>query len=817
MFVEIRGNDSNEIILEKVFDAGANTIWSEMRKLRGKAPEQKDSMRRRWVWELIQNASDCIPKGGKININILLKDEKIIEFTHDGIPFTYENLLDLITQISSKQSDPEEKTGKFGTGFISTHLLSEKVKVNGVFKQDENIYKNLNFVIDRSGDSYQDIRNKIKESLKLIEELKQNETEIIEKPNEIRTTFYYDSCSSQETKQAVKVGLEDLISTLPFVLALNKSIQSITVNGAKYQINKCSEDIFGGYQIIEIINPFGEPFNVLIKRENEVSIALLVQKIDNSKYRVLPFPHNTPKLFCRFPLVGTESFRFPIVINCSKFDVEKDRNAIHEGCQENIKFLKLTLKLYDALINYACENKWENIYNLCFTGGSNNSVLQNKLYEIVKTKYEKLPIVDVNLNGKYYGRAALKVVENSKLENQISIPNREDKDLSDEFWDIVNSFSKFYIPTKDSYIQWNKMCKNEINLSNINDKYMKDKDLSYFKENFNGETVDIYSWLNEFYHFWIDIKKQESFIREAYVLNQNYKFVKISEVSIDENIDNDLKNILLELGDDIKDNLLAIEINKLPVEVITKKKDNKYISKQIQDKVNRILSDETINNAIRNPENQSVFNKLTDWFLKKPKLSEELFETLYGKRGLLSTPEESIRRFKIAEKIECNNIKYEQLDNIIDNHNKIADLIENLGNLSDQEIKQRLKHISAHSTFALEKFNLMKERSIENVYHYLRDIEDYKISSSLEEWKEIKYSDTVFPVIKDGRDINIIIRPSDQNKIIFFNDEELEALDDTDYELWTDNGQGNTRIITLGDIIKTTGISAIPLRNIYNK
>jgi len=425
-----------------------------------------------------------------------------------------------------------------------------------------------------------------------------------------------------------------------------------------------------------------------------------------------------------------------------------------------------------------------------------------------------LPIVDINLHGKYYGRVALNIFENYELISNIRIPICSKKEHNDELWEIVNSFAKFYIPTKTSYLQWYKICKSKVEISDINNWYIKNKDLSFLIENFHESSLDVYTWLNKYYNLWINIIGQDDFIRDAYILNQNYKFVKISEVSIDVNIDNDLKKILFDLGDDIKDSLLSLEI-KLPEGVITKRKDNNYIAKKIQDEVNRILSDETINNTKRSVENQSVFNKLTDWFLEKPKLSEELFETLYNKRNLLSTTEENIRRFKIAEKIESNNIKYEQLDDIIENHNKIADLIENLEGLSSQEIMQKLKHISAHSTYALEKFNLMMERTIKNVFYYLDDATAYKISSSIEDWKSEKYSDTVFPAVKGEKNIRIIIRPSDQNKIIFFNDEEIEALDDTDYELWTDDGQENTRMITLGDIIKTTGISVIPLRNIY--
>lgn len=813
--MEIQGGINDAILLEKVFDAGANIIWPEMKKLRGQAPEQKENTRRRWVWELIQNASDCIPKDGKVNINISVKDEKILAFTHNGVPFSYENLIDLITQISSKESDTEEKTGKFGTGFISTHLLSEKVKINGVFKQNENIYKNLSFIIDRSGNSYQDIRNKIKDTLNLIEALKLNETEIIEKPNEIRTTFFYDIQNSQDAKEAVKAGLEDLKNTMPFVLALNKSINSITCNDVRYQITNYGEEMSGKYQLIEISNSLGEISSILIRQENEVCLAVLIEKLTICKYRILPCYPNTPKLFCNFPLIGSENFSFPIILNCSKFEVEKDRNAIHEGNQDNIRFLKIALRLYEELINDANQNQWEDLFNLCFIARNSYSSIQKRLHEEIEKRFEQLPIVDVNLNGEYYGRASLKVIENSELANQIWMPICEKTEFSGEFWEIVNLFAAFYIPTKKSYLQWYKICNNKIEISNINQWFLKGKDLSYFKEHFHGSIVDICTWLNNYYQFWIKNTRQDVFNREAYVLNQNYEFVEISELSIDVNIDTELKNILLDLGEDIRDSLLAKEIN-LPEGIITKDKDNKYVSKIIQDKVNHILSDETVNNTQRSNTNQLVFNRLTNWFLEKPKLGEELFDTLYSKRSLLSTLEENIRRFKIAEKIESNNIRYEQLDDIIQNHNKIADLIENLGNLSDQEIKQQLKHISAQSTFAFEKFNLMMERSIKNIYNYLSEIKAYKISSSFEEWKLDNYSDTVFPAIKDGKDIRIIVRPSDQNKIIFFNDEELEALDDTDYELWTDDGQGNTRMITLGDIIKTTGISVIPLRNIYS-
>lgn len=59
--------------------------------------------------------------------------------------------------------------------------------------------------------------------------------------------------------------------------------------------------------------------------------------------------------------------------------------------------------------------------------------------------------------------------------------------------------------------------------------------------------------------------------------------------------------------------------------------------------------------------------------------------------------------------------------------------------------------------------------------------------------------------------LNIVMRPSDDNKMILYGNAKLEELD-TDWALWTDDGAGTIRMITLGELIKTTGITSIPLK-----
>ena len=103
----------------------------------------------------------------------------------------------------------------------------------------------------------------------------------------------------------------------------------------------------------------------------------------------------------------------------------------------------------------------------------------------------------------------------------------------------------------------------------------------------------------------------------------------------------------------------------------------------------------------------------------------------------------------------------------------------------------------------------MIERSISNVFNKLKLNDNYVLPDTVEEWKENKLSDTVFFVEKEGDEVIIVIRPSDGNKIIFYEDKELSVLESKDCELWTDNG-AEVREFTLGDILREANISVIP-------
>lgn len=66
-------------------------------------------------------------------------------------------------------------------------------------------------------------------------------------------------------------------------------------------------------------------------------------------------------------------------------------------------------------------------------------------------------------------------------------------------------------------------------------------------------------------------------------------------------------------------------------------------------------------------------------------------------------------------------------------------------------------------------FETLLERSVSNVYNYLKKTQKYSLPSTLEEWKATQYTETIFPIkkVEDDKELTIVIRPTDGNQIIF--------------------------------------------------
>lgn len=161
---------------------------------------------RRWLWELIQNAKDVSYDDRKVNIEINLNEasaQPYITFSHNGKPFTTDNITFLIEQVSTKdrqaqQSGRRKVTGKFGTGFLSTHLLSEVVEVKGILQDEDLPARKFSVTLDRSAGNPKGIIDSVNNSLDQVRKvLKAPGGGDSINPLDYNTVFLLSTCNQQ--------------------------------------------------------------------------------------------------------------------------------------------------------------------------------------------------------------------------------------------------------------------------------------------------------------------------------------------------------------------------------------------------------------------------------------------------------------------------------------------------------------------------------------------------------------------------------------------------------------------------------------------
>ena len=104
-------------------------------------------------------------KNKSIDINLKIEENTVI-FEHNGNPFNDETFYALLYKYSEGKIDNIESTGRFGTGFLTTHTLSKIVNIKGP------LYRN-NKIIGFEVTMYRDGKN----DQELIERVKRMEKE----------------------------------------------------------------------------------------------------------------------------------------------------------------------------------------------------------------------------------------------------------------------------------------------------------------------------------------------------------------------------------------------------------------------------------------------------------------------------------------------------------------------------------------------------------------------------------------------------------------------------------------------------------------
>lgn len=343
---------------------------------------------RRWVIELLQNARDVAFDNQKVKVKIVYDDTlNIVTFSHNGRFFRTKDILNIIHQVTSKDKD-ENSIGQFGTGFMSTYTLSERVKIDGIAHDDENpdLYKMFTVNIDRTKNDSDGIEKSIRDSINDFKRIDDNEELNVSNIDKeaYNTTFTY-YLQNNVAKKNAKIGIEDLIYNIKYIFLFSERIDSIEI--CKVSNNEMSHILYSRESNIEIdfasnINVStikrtkdggNEYFSVIYKKDDENDICVALEVDELNKKSVKKIESGTARIFIDFPLIGSENYHIPFVVNCKKFKPNEERSVIYTSDNEsspnsveNKKLINIAIDLYKDIVNYLNDNNYNNIENALY-------------------------------------------------------------------------------------------------------------------------------------------------------------------------------------------------------------------------------------------------------------------------------------------------------------------------------------------------------------------------------------------------------------------------------------------------------------------
>lgn len=176
---------------------------------------------------------------------------------------------------------------------------------------------------------------------------------------------------------------------------------------------------------------------------------------------------------------------------------------------------------------------------------------------------------------------------------------------------------------------------------------------------------------------------------------------------------------------------------------------------------------------------------------------------------LLRSSESEIQQHFTQENIEIPG-KVSSTDiipNIENNHDDFHQVKETV---DKSIITSDFYHLSKSNFDSLNYAKSIIDRAVKNVIKYLQTLAEYDCNDYY-----IIAESVIGGIKKNGNEITVVARPSDKDFILLYYTSEFDVLEYVDAELWGEDGLHAPKQITLGQLLKKTGINKIPVKNIY--
>lgn len=588
---------------------------------------------KRWFWELLQNASDY---NQSVDVRLEIDDNQIV-FRHTGNPFSIQDVLNLISPDSGKDKDEvrKENIGKFGSGLVSTHILSSEMEVHGAFKSEneDKLFK-FHILLDRS--LYED-KEKLIES---IEKTKRGFREIQDSIEKSEYSGYMTSFSYNLRKKlpglsssvdTVALGLEQIYDVLPYTLCFMSKVQSVEIvdNRAKANIRN--------FKIIrKQCNNILQKFEIKENQQtNDIEFVKLKYQQVETVYRyeggaIQPLPKNISKLFCGLPMIGSENIGLPFILNSFDFEptLEREGVEITPNDTKNLTLLKQAVELYQLLLNDIAQKQLDNAYYLTklnnkYHGveGSKN-IFKRDFVPAFQKKIETSKIVK-NANGKFISFS------------EMLLPYKEGKSFT-ELFKHASEIKNSRFPSLSTYEGWIEATdftlfpKQKYDLKVFIEEISQTQQIQAFVLISN---IGVLDWLRGIASM-VNEENEDLFSHFAILPNQKGNLKKNKELFIDKDVPSELKTIFNKLNsEEIELGLLDKSFNEFTTVV-----DRSFDTSDICKKIDNLLKEKYSADKGSTVNFSLPLNDLYKWInssAKHKKELEELFVWFYPKRATL--------------------------------------------------------------------------------------------------------------------------------------------------------------------------------------
>jgi len=164
------------------------------------------------------------------------------------------------------------------------------------------------------------------------------------------------------------------------------------------------------------------------------------------------------------------------------------------------------------------------------------------------------------------------------------------------------------------------------------------------------------------------------------------------------------------------------------------------------------------------------------------------------------------------------NISFDELGNTTNQIALTPEILASADITTQEELEERLidpafanlfTHNSKKSFSGFQYVTQLIERAKKNIIAFL----DTQIEYDCSNVHSVTYNSNsiIGGIEKNGEEIYVIARPSNNNEVIIFYKEEFDTLEYTESELWYENGIDEPEKLSLGKILKVTGFNKIPV------